>query len=63
MKYLNNHKDELLSGKKITYRGKVYWANLLTSEIYAMSVEAHMSGVIDGYLVGRITDSMEIVKA
>lgn len=63
MKHLNNHKDELFTGRKVTYRGKVYWANMTTREIYAQSVEADMAGVINGYLVARITDDWQIVKA
>jgi len=27
MKYLNAHKAELFEGKKVTYRGKVYWVD------------------------------------
>ena len=40
MKYLNNHKNDLFNGQKITYRGQVYWANMVTMEIYAHSVDA-----------------------
>lgn len=61
MKYLNAHKEDLFNGKKVTYRGKVYWANMVTREIYAMSVEAEMSGVINGYKVADITDDWQIV--
>ena len=62
MKYLNKHKEELFYGDKITYRGKVYWANTVTREIYAHSVEEEISGVINGYKVADITDDWEIVK-
>lgn len=63
MKYLNNHADELYAGKKVTYRGKVYWANMVTMEIYAHSVDAEISGSISGYKVADITNDWQIVKA
>ena len=63
MKYLNKHKDELFSGKKITYRGMVYWANTFTMEIYAHSVDAEIAGVINGYKVADIDGDWNIVKA
>ena len=63
MKYLNRHKDELFSGKKITYRGFVYWANMFTMEIYANSVDAEISGGINGYKVADIDDDWNIVQA
>ena len=63
MKYLNAHKEELFAGRKITYRGKVYWANMTTREIYAHSVDAEISGAIDGYKVADITDDWVIVPA
>lgn len=63
MKYLNNHKQDLFNGKKITYRGKVYWANMVTMEVYAHSVDEEILGSISGYKVADITDTMEIVKS
>lgn len=63
MKYLNKKKAELFLGKKVYYRGKVYWANIVTMEIYCQSVEAEMGGVINGYKVANITDEWEIIKA
>lgn len=62
MKYLNNHKQELFNGQKITYRGKVYWANMVTMEIYAHSIDAEISGDITGYKVADITGDLNIVK-
>lgn len=61
MKYLNNHKQELFNGNKITYRGKVYWANMTTREIYAQSVDSEIAGSINGYKVADITDDWAIV--
>lgn len=63
MKYLNNHKEALFYGRKITYRGKVYWANMTRREVYAHSVEAELAGVINGYKVADITEDWQIVKA
>ena len=62
MKYLNNHKQDLFNGKKITYRGKVYWANMITMEVYAHSVDEEILGSISGYKVADITASLDIVK-
>lgn len=63
MKYLNNHIRELTEGKKVTYRSKVYWANMETREIYAHSVDAEIAGSISGYKVADITEDGQIVKA
>lgn len=60
MKYLNDHKKELFEGSKVTYRGMVYWANMTTMEIYAHSVDAEISGVINGHKVADITNEFEI---
>lgn len=54
MKYLNSHKDELFDGRKGTYRGKVYWANMVTMEIYCHSVDEEILGSISGYKVADI---------
>ena len=62
MKYLNIKKAELFSGRKVTYRGKVYWANMITMEIYAHSVDEEIIGSISGYKVADITDGLVIVK-
>lgn len=62
MKYLNSKREELFRGGKITYRGTVYWANMTTMEIYAHSVDAEISGVINGYKVADITKDWQIIK-
>ena len=62
MKYLNDHKIDLFNGKKLTYRGKVYWANMTTLEVYAHSVDEEIAGSVSGYKVGKITDTWEIVE-
>lgn len=63
MKYLNDHKQELFNGEKVTYRGRVYWANMTTREIYAQSVDAEMAGSINGYKVADITEDWKIVPS
>ncbi len=63
MKYLNVRKSELFGGKKVTYRGKVYWANLVTREVYAHSVDEEIAGSISGYKVADIDDDWSIIKA
>lgn len=66
MKYLNAHKADLFEGKKIVYRGKVYWANLWTDEVCAHSVDEEILGSISGYKVADIikkNGAFEIVKA
>lgn len=63
MKYLNKNKEKLFAGEKVTYRGKVYWADIFNREICAHSVDAEISGVINGYKVADITDEFEIVRA
>ena len=63
MKYLNAHISELMEGKKIEYRGKIYWANTETREIYAHSTDEEILGSISGYKVADITDDNQIVKA
>lgn len=62
MKYLNSKREELFNHEKVTYRGMVYWANMTTMEIYAHSVDAEISGVINGRKVADITDDWQIVK-
>ena len=63
MKYLNKHANELFNGKKVTYRGKVYWANMTTREVYAHSIDEEILGSISGYKVADIDDEGNIVKA
>ena len=64
MKYLENRIAELAEGKKITYRGYVYWLNPVTREIYRHSVAAEIGGVIDGYKYEDVTDDFKkIIKA
>lgn len=63
MKYLNSHKNDLFEGRKVAYRGKVYWANLVTMSVYAHSVDAEIAQSTDGYKVANITACWQIVKA
>lgn len=61
--YLNKHKMDLFNGNKVTWRGRVFWANMTTKEIYAHSVDAEIAGVINGYRVAIIDDDWNIRKA
>ena len=64
MKYLEDRIGELAEGKKITYRGYVYWLNPVTREIYRHSVAAEISGVINGDKYANVTDDFKkIIKA
>lgn len=66
MRYLEKHIEELFAGKKITYRGKVYWANVWTDEVCAHSVDEEILGSISGYKVAEIVETngaYKIVKA
>lgn len=63
MKYLNSKKESLFNHNKVTYRGKVYWANMTTMEIYCHSVDEEILGSISGYKVADITDDWQIVKS
>nr|DAF31743.1 MAG TPA: hypothetical protein [Caudoviricetes sp.] len=66
MKYLTKHLSELFAEKKITYRGKVYWANIWTKEVFAHSVDEEILGSISGYKVADIIKekgTYEVVKA
>lgn len=62
MKYLNSKIEDLMYGRKVTYRGKVYWANRTTMEIYAHSVDDEILGSITGYKVADITHDFKVVK-
>lgn len=61
-KYLEKHVAELFAGKKISYRGKVYWANLWTNEVCAHSVDEEILGSISGYKVADIICENRITK-
>ena len=64
MKYLESKMAELCEGKKITYRGYIYWLNPVTREIYRHSVAAEISGVINGDKYANVTDDFKkIIKA
>ncbi len=64
MKYLENRIAELAEGKKITYRGYVYWLNPVTLTIYRHSVAAEIGGVINGDKFADVTDDFKkIIKA
>ncbi len=57
---LNKKEEELFQGRKVTFRGKVYWANVVSREVYCHSVDEEILGSISGYMVADITDNWEI---
>lgn len=59
--FLNRHKGELFDGRKVTGYGRVYWANTITMEIYEHSIDAEMSGVINGHKFADISDDWQII--
>ena len=62
-KYLEGHIGDLMNGRKITYRGWVYWANTVTLKIYRQSEDARISGSILGDEYAYITgDFKEVIK-
>ena len=62
-KYLEKHIGDLMHGRKITYRGWIYWANTVTLTVYRQSVDAAISGSILGDEYARITeDFKEVIK-
>ena len=68
MMYLNKHFSELVAGRKVTYRGKVYWvtAHGWGNEVCAHSVDEEILGSISGYKVAEIVEmngAYKIVKA
>ena len=62
-KYLEKHIENLMCGRKITYRGWTYWANTVTLRIYRQSDDARISGSILGDEYAYITeDFKEVIK-
>ena len=52
-----------MCGRKLTYRGWVYWANAVTLTVYRQSVDAAISGSILGNEYAYITeDFKEVIK-
>lgn len=60
LNFLNRHHYELFEGRKIAGYGKVYWANLVTMEIYANSRDEVLHGAVSGYKMADITDDWQI---
>ena len=59
--YLEKHIEDLMYGRKLTYRGWVYWANTATLKIYRQSVDAAISGSILGNEYAYITEDFKKV--
>ena len=63
-KYLEKHIEDLMCGRKITYRGWVYWANDVTLTVYRQSVDAAISGSILGDEYAHISEDFKrVIKA
>ena len=60
-KYLEKHIEDLMYGRKITYRGWVYWANTATLTVYRQSEDARISGSILGEEYACITEDFKKV--
>lgn len=60
-KYLGKHIGDLMCGRKITYRGWIYWANTATLKIYRQSIDARISGSILGDEYAHITEDFKKV--
>ena len=62
-KHLEKHIGDLMYGRKIAYRGWIYWANTVTLTVYRQSVDAAISGSILGGEYAYITeDFKEVIK-
>lgn len=59
--YLNRHKMELFSGKKVTCYNIVCWANMTTMEIYSHSIDSEILGTINGEKIAVINNNYEII--
>ena len=60
-KYLEKHIGDLMYGRKITYRGWVYWASTVTLTVYRHSVDAAIGGSILGNEYARISEDFKKV--
>ena len=60
-KYLEEHIEDLMYGRKLTYRGWVYWASTATLKIYRHSEDAAISGSILGNEYAYITEDFKKV--
>nr|DAQ24981.1 MAG TPA: hypothetical protein [Caudoviricetes sp.] len=60
-KFLERHIGNLMYGRKITYRGWVYWANPCTLKVYRQTIYAKISGSILGDEYAYITEDFKKV--
>ena len=60
-KHLEKHIEDLMYGRKIAYRGWIYWANTVTLAVYRQYVDAVISGSILGDEYARITEDFKKV--
>lgn len=61
VKELAKRRETLLRGGKVQYRGRVFWANMTTKEVYAHSIDEDIAGSASGYKVADIDDEWNIV--
>ena len=54
LNYLDRHISELLNRKKLFAFKRVFWANMTTMEIYSMSQDEYIAGVINGEKIADI---------
>ena len=50
-----------MCGRKIVYRGWIYWANTVTLTVYRQSIDAAISGSTLGDEYARITEDFKKV--
>ena len=46
--YLNRHVKELVDGEKLFAYSRIFWLNNTTMEIYCLTNDEYVSGVING---------------
>lgn len=61
-KELTKKREALFRGDKVKYRGRVFWANLTTKEVYAHSIDEELAGSVSGYKVASIDDEWNVVE-
>ena len=60
--FINRRMTELMLGRKVYGFHRVFWLNPMTMEVYALSEEAYMIGVLNGYKVCDVNNDWRVVK-
>lgn len=55
-------KKRLFAGDKVRIGEMVYWANMVTMEIYGHSIDDEISRRINGHRIAGISDNWEIIS-